>query len=80
MRGGVHILVPKLIKSIGLDGLDKVCRKYHCQARGSSGEHSEVVDRVDISNWRRLGFPEWQLVGDMVKAVNVVAAMEDELE
>lgn len=80
MRGSVHILIPKLIKKIGLDGIDKIAREMQCQARGSSGEHSEVVDRVDISNWRRLGFPEYELVQDMVKCVNKVSLMEDELE
>ena len=55
MRGGVHIKVPNLIKKHGLEGIDKMCREKNCQARGSSGEHSEVVDRIDVSNWRRLG-------------------------
>ena len=32
--------------------------QFCLQARGSSGEHSEVIDRIDISNWRRIGFPE----------------------
>ena len=79
MRGSVHILIPKLIKKIGLDGIDKIAREMQCQARGSSGEHSEVVDRVDISNWRRLGFPECQLVQDMIKCVNYISKLEDEL-
>ena len=58
MRGSVHILVPKLVKKIGFDEIDKFARTLNCQARGSSGEHSEVIDRIDISNWRRLGFSE----------------------
>jgi len=62
MRGSVHILVPKLIKKIGFDEIDKFARNLNCQARGSTGEHSEVVDRIDISNWRRLGFSEASLV------------------
>merc|ERR1719359_1913991 len=79
MRGSVHILVPKLIESIGFEAIDKLCRERNCQARGSSGEHSEVVDRIDVSNWRRLGFPEWQLVQDMITTVNLLAEMEDKL-
>ena len=67
MRGSVHILVPKLIASIGFDKIDVLCRERNCQARGSSGEHSAVVDRIDVSNWRRIGFPEWELVEDMIK-------------
>lgn len=77
MRGSVHILVPKLLGTIGFDTIDELARGMNCQARGSSGEHSEVVDRIDISNWRRLGYPEYQLVEDMVKCVNLISSMED---
>ena len=79
MRGSVHILVPKLIESIGFDAIDKMCRERNCQARGSSGEHSEVVDRIDVSNWRRIGFPEYELVHDMIKCANFLAEEEDKL-
>ena len=79
MRGSVHILVPKLIASIGFDAIDKICRERNCQARGSSGEHSEVVDRIDVSNWRRIGFPEYELVHDMSKCANFLAEEEDQL-
>jgi len=77
MRGSVHILVPKLIKKIGFEGIDKLCRERNCQARGSSGEHSEVVDKIDISNWRRIGLPEYELVNDMIMCANFLAAEED---
>lgn len=30
MRGSVHILVPKLIKKYGLEGIDKMCRERNC--------------------------------------------------
>ena len=76
MRASVHILVPKLIATLGFEELDKIARTMNCQVRGSSGEHSEVVDRIDISNWRRLGFQEWNLVQDMIRCVNTLAAME----
>jgi protein-arginine kinase len=78
MRGSVHILVPKLIAKIGFDEIDHIAHTMNCQARGSSGEHSEVIDRIDISNWRRLGFTEHQLVHDMIKCANILAKMEDE--
>jgi len=78
MRGSVHILVPKLIASIGFEKIDEIARGMNCQARGSSGEHSEVIDRIDISNWRRLGFTEYSLVQDMIKCANALAQMEDE--
>ena len=80
MRGSVHILVPKLIAKIGFKKIDEMAREMNCQARGSTGEHSEVIDRIDISNWRRLGFPEFQLIQDMIKFANKLSAMEDEDE
>jgi protein-arginine kinase len=79
MRGSVHILVPKLIKKIGFDAIDKLARERNCQARGSSGEHSAVVDRIDISNWRRIGFPEYELVNDMIACANFMAEEEDKI-
>mgnify|MGYP000579567186 CR=1 FL=1 len=51
----------KLIEKLGFEKIDKIAREMNCQARGSSGEHSKVIDRIDISNWRRLGFAEYQL-------------------
>lgn len=78
MRGSVHILVPTLIKTIGFEKIDEIARSMNCQARGSTGEHSEVKDRIDISNWRRLGFGEANLVNDMIKCANHLAKMEDE--
>ena len=79
MRGSVHILVPKLIKTIGFDEIDKKARALNCQARGSTGEHSEVIDRIDISNWRRLGQSEAELVQDMIRCANLMAQLEDEI-
>jgi protein-arginine kinase len=79
MRGSVHILVPKLIRTIGFDAIDKMCRERNCQARGSSGEHSAVVDRIDVSNWRRIGFPEYSLVDDMIQCANFLAEEEDKV-
>ena len=77
MRGSVHFRIPKLIASVGFGKLDEIARTMNCQVRGSSGEHSEVVDRVDISNWRRLGFKECDLIQDMIKCANKFAEMED---
>ena len=64
---------------MGLEGIDKIARESYCQARGSGGEHSEVIDRVDISNWRRLGFKEYELIEDMINCVNVLALMENDI-
>ena len=79
MRGSVHLLLPKLIAEWGFTKIDEECRKRHCQARGSSGEHSEVVDRVGISNWRRIGIAEYLLVADMIHCVNWIVEQEDAL-
>lgn len=66
-------MLPKLIKKIGFDEIHKLCLMHNCHARGSSGEHSEVVDRIDISNWRRIGFPEYELIEDMINCANFLA-------
>ncbi len=79
LRASVHICLPKLIAKMGLEGIDKIARESYCQARGSGGEHSEVIDRVDISNWRRLGFKEYELIEDMINCVNVLALMENDI-
>ena len=79
MRGSVHVLVPKLIAAWGFDKIDTEARQRNCQARGSSGEHSEVVDRIDVSNWRRIGLPEYELVMDMITCVNWLVEQEDAL-
>nr|CAG30842.1 arginine kinase [Suberites domuncula] len=80
MRGSVHIRVPKLIANWGFEKLDSLARSKNCQARGSSGEHSEVKDRIDVSNWRRLGFSESSLVQDMIRFANSISEEEDKLK
>lgn len=77
MRGSVHIMVPKLIEAIGFEEIDRLCRQRNCQARGTTGEHSKVVDRIDVSNWRRIGLPEYELVEDMISCANFLADEED---
>jgi protein-arginine kinase len=79
IRASVHLLIPKLIKSIGFGEIDAIAKTMNCQARGSYGEHSDVIDRVDISNLRRLGMSERELVEDMIKCANALAKMEDEV-
>jgi len=80
MRASVHLRIPRVIQKYGFEGIDAMCRQRNCQARGSSGEHSEVVDRCGISNWRRLGFPEYQLVDDMIACVNFLVRLEEDIE
>lgn len=79
MRSSVHIRVPKLIQKWGFEKLDSLARSKNCQVRGSTGEHSEVIDRIDVSNWRRLGFSESTLVQDMIRFANYLSEEEDKL-
>ena len=77
-RASVHIDLPFLVAKIGLHGIDDICARYGCQARGSTGEFSEVTQsaKVDISNRYRLGHSEVALVEQMIVAVNTLAEME----
>jgi creatine kinase len=77
LRGSVHILLPNLIEQRGFEWIDAKAREMNCQARGSNGEHSAVVDRIDLSNWRRIGFPEYRLVEDFIIASNYFSTLED---
>jgi creatine kinase/arginine kinase len=61
LRASVHIKLPKLAKHQDL--FHEIANKYHVQIRGIHGEHSETKDDIyDISNVRRLGLSEVQLV------------------
>ena len=63
---------PKLHQSIA--------DKYHVQIRGIHGEHTETDDGVfDISNLRRLGRNEVQLVQDMYDGVKAMIKAEKSL-
>jgi creatine kinase/arginine kinase len=61
LRASVHIKLPKLAKNKAL--FNEIADKYYVQIRGIHGEHTETDDGVfDISNKRRLGRSEKQLV------------------
>merc|ERR1712227_1015937 len=69
LRASVHINLPKLMKNKSL--MESIADKYHVQIRGIHGEHTETDDGVfDISNLRRLGRNEVDLVQDMYDGVN----------
>ena len=78
LRGGVHIALPSLFKTWGLKALDSLVRNMGCEIRGTHGEHTEIVDTCDISNYHRIGQPEYQLVQNMIDTVNKLVAMEKE--
>ncbi|CAH1785814.1 unnamed protein product [Owenia fusiformis] len=78
LRGGVHIILPTLFKTKGLKELDTLVRSLGCQVRGTHGEHTEIVDTCDISNFHRIGRAEYELVQNMIDTVNLLNKMEDE--
>ena len=78
LRGGVHITLPALFKNKGLKLLDGTVRELGCQVRGTHGEHTEIVDTCDVSNFHRIGRTEYQLVQNMIDCVNKLVQMEKE--
>merc|ERR1712178_195804 len=78
LRASVHINLPKLMKNPDLH--QSIADKYHVQIRGIHGEHTETDDGVfDISNLRRLGRGEVELVQDMYDGVKAMIAEEKKL-
>lgn len=64
-----------------MEEFQEIADKYHVQIRGIHGEHSETADHVyDISNKRRLGLSEVQLVQDMYNGVKALIQREKELQ
>jgi len=78
LRASVHINLPKLMKNKSL--MESIADKYHVQIRGIHGEHTETDDGVfDISNLRRLGRNEVDLVQDMYDGVKALIKEEKKL-
>merc|ERR1712109_224461 len=77
LRASVHIHLPNLMKD--WPRFQGIADQYYVQIRGSHGEHSDTSDGIfDISNRRRLGRSEKDLVQDMYDGVK--AMIEAELE
>ena len=75
LRASVHIKLPKLCKQ--MDKFQAIADEYHVQIRGIHGEHSESDDGTyDISNKRRLGRSEKDLVQDMYNGVKAMIEAE----
>ena len=75
LRASVHIKLPKLQKN--KDKFNEIADKYFVQIRGIHGEHTETDDGTfDISNRRRLGRSESQLVQDMIDGVRALIDAE----
>ena len=78
LRASVHIHLPELAKDWAR--FEEIAAKYNVQIRGSRGEHSDTSDGIfDISNRRRLGRSEKDLVQDMYDGVKAMMAAELEL-
>jgi len=77
LRGSVHIHLPNLMTD--WTRFEAIATEYNVQIRGSRGEHSDTSDGIfDISNRRRLGRSEKDLVQDMYLGVKKM--MDAELE
>ena len=75
LRASVHIQLPKLAKDWAR--FESIANKYNVQIRGSKGEHSDTSDGIfDISNRRRLGRSEKDLVQDMYDGVKAMIEAE----
>merc|ERR1712070_1258870 len=75
----VHILLPKIIEQIGQEGLEEFCwDKLDMQCRGTGGEHTAAGadGRVDISNQKRIGKSEVELVQVMTDGVCKLIELE----
>jgi len=78
LRASVHIRLPKLTND--WKRFQEIADKYYVQIRGTAGEHSESKDGTwDISNKRRLGRSERQLVQDMYDGVKAMIDAEKSL-
>ena len=75
MRASVHIHLPKLMTD--WPRFQEIADRYNVQIRGSHGEHSDTSDGIfDISNKRRLGRSEKDLVQDMYDGVKAMMQAE----
>ena len=78
LRASVHIHLPNLMKD--WPRFQGIADQYNVQIRGSHGEHSDTSDGIfDISNRRRLGRSEADLVQDMYDGVKAMIDAELEL-
>jgi arginine kinase len=78
LRASVHICLPHLSKDMA--AFKAIADKYYVQIRGSAGETAKGEDGVfDISNKRRLGRSEKDLVQDMYNGVKAMIDAEKAL-
>lgn len=58
--------------------LTEIAEQYNLQVRGTGGEHTDSVEGVfDVSNKRRLGITEFDVVKEMCNGINEIIKMEE---
>ncbi|KAL7296333.1 hypothetical protein TKK_0010347 [Trichogramma kaykai] len=78
IRASVHIKLPKLAKD--MDNFKNIAKQYSLQVRGTGGEHTESVGGVyDVSNIRRLGLTEFEVLMEMSQGLNKLIQEEEKL-
>ena len=78
LRASVHVHLPKLAQFPAI--FQAIAFKYQVQIRGIDGEHSKSDSNIyDVSNKRRLGRSEVQLVQDMIRGVQALIKVESVL-
>lgn len=78
LRASVHMRLPLL--SQDRDKLNTIAAEHSLQIRGTGGEHSEIVDGVmDISNKRRLGITEYDLIQSVQLGIQALIDAEEAL-
>lgn len=79
LRASVHIRLPHLAQDE--EKLQELAANLQLQIRGTGGEHTAIEDGVmDISNKRRLGITEFELVKGMQDGILELIRAEEELE
>ena len=75
LRASVHVTLPNLASRALLESL---ATESNLQVRGTGGEHTESVGGiVDISNSKRLGDTEVNIVAEMYEAVTQLIIKEE---
>eukprot|EP00347_Sterkiella_histriomuscorum_P011486 403372271 len=78
LRASFHIHLPLLGQR--KDEFEAIASEYYVQIRGANGEHTETNDHIyDVSNKRRLGSSEVELVKDMFDGVKAMIQREKQL-
>jgi creatine kinase/arginine kinase len=76
MRAGVHIRLKKLGNNREI--LDQLVARHQLQLRGTKGENTKVTNSVfDISNKRRLGISEVEIIRGLHQGLAAIIAAEE---